>query len=148
MENITVILEQKQPHFNRISPQSTVSDALCRMACLQADYLIVMDEDDQFLGLITDHDIATRVIFHNKDFHSITVRSVMNTQLPIAETAQSVEDCMKLMKSHHVRYIPVFREHSFAGIISAQDILEEAVKQRQEIFDEKVERGRALSNPY
>lgn len=147
MENITVILEQKQPHFNRISPQSTVSDALCRMACQQADYLIVMDEDDQFLGLITDHDIATKTIFHNKAIHTTAVREIMNTHLPIAETEQTVDECMQLMKRYHVRYLPVFQEHNFAGIISAQDILEEAVRHRAAIFDEKG--GMAVSTgPY
>jgi hypothetical protein len=33
------------------------------------------------------------------------------------------------------RYLPVFEIHSFRGIVSSEDILEEAVNNRMEIFD-------------
>jgi predicted transcriptional regulator len=59
----------------------------------------------------------------------------MNSLLPTASTDDTVENCMQMMRQHKVRYVPVFEDFSFKGIISTEDILEEAVRNRAEIFD-------------
>jgi len=135
MENVTVLLSKKQSHFNKISPNSSISDALCRMSCQNTDYLIVVDDDEKFLGLLTDHDIATKTVFANKSLTSTKVRQMMNTRWPVADAENTVEDCMKLMSRYNVRYVPVFKNLSFLGVVSTDDILQEAVSHRSKIFD-------------
>jgi len=135
MENVTVLLSKKQSHFNKISPNSSISDALCRMSCQNIDYLIVMDDDEKFLGLLTDHDIATKTVFANKSITSTKVKQMMNTRWPVADADNTVEDCMKLMSRYNVRYVPVFKNLSFLGVVSTDDILQEAVSHRSKIFD-------------
>jgi len=135
MENVTVLLSKKQSHFNKISPNSSISDALCRMSCQNIDYLIVMDDDEKFLGLLTDHDIATKTVFANKSITSTKVKQMMNTRWPVADADNTVEDCMRLMSRYNVRYVPVFKNLSFLGVVSTDDILQEAVSHRSKIFD-------------
>ena len=135
MENVTVLLSKKQSHFNKISPNSSISDALCRMSCQNIDYLIVIDDDEKFLGLLTDHDIATKTVFANKSITSTKVKQMMNTRWPVADADNSVEDCMRLMSRYNVRYVPVFKNLSFLGVVSTDDILQEAVSHRSKIFD-------------
>ena len=135
MENVTVLLSKKQSHFNKISPNSSISDALCRMSCQNIDYLIVMDDDEKFLGLLTDHDIATKTVFANKSITTTKVKQMMNTRWPVADAENTVEDCMKLMSRYNVRYVPVFKNLSFLGVVSTDDILQEAVSHRSKIFD-------------
>jgi len=135
MENVTVLLSKKQSHFNKISPNSSISDSLCRMSCQNTDYLIVVDDDEKFLGLLTDHDIATKTVFANKSLTSTKVRQMMNTRWPVADAENTVEDCMKLMSRYNVRYVPVFKNLSFLGVVSTDDILQEAVSHRSKIFD-------------
>jgi CBS domain-containing protein len=135
MENVTVLLSKKQSHFNKISPNSSISDALCRMSCQNIDYLIVIDDDEKFLGLLTDHDIATKTVFANKSITSTKVKQMMNTRWPVADADNTVEDCMKLMSRYNVRYVPVFKNLSFLGVVSTDDILQEAVSHRSKIFD-------------
>jgi len=135
MENVTVLLSRKQSHFNKISPNCTISDALCRMSCQNTDYLIVMDEDDRYLGLLTEHDIATKTIFNNRSITLTKVNQLMNTRFPAADADDTVEDCMRLMKRFNVRYVPVFKDHQFVGVVSCDDIIQEAVNRRLKIFD-------------
>ena len=135
MENVTVLLSKKQSHFNKISPNSSISDALCRMSCQNIDYLIVVDDDEKFLGLLTDHDIATKTVFANKSLTTTKVKQMMNTRWPVADADNTVEDCMKLMSRYNVRYVPVFKNLSFLGVVSTDDILQEAVSHRSKIFD-------------
>ncbi|HET9744167.1 MAG TPA: CBS domain-containing protein, partial [Chitinophagaceae bacterium] len=63
---------------------------------------------------------------------------------PAATTDDTVERCMQLMRQHHVRYLPVFEDYSFRGIVSTEDILEEAVNNRMEIFDTAAESERRI----
>jgi signal-transduction protein with cAMP-binding, CBS, and nucleotidyltransferase domain len=147
MENVTVLLAKKQSHFNKISPNCTISDALCRMSCQNTDYLIVMDEDERFLGLLTEHDIATKTIFNNRSITLTKVNQMVNTRLPVADSESTVEDCMRLMKRFNVRYVPVFKNLNFLGVVSSDDIIHEAVNHRLKIFDVE-DRNTSLSYSY
>jgi signal-transduction protein with cAMP-binding, CBS, and nucleotidyltransferase domain len=140
MEKITSILAKKEPHFHTVSPTSSVDKALSQMCCENVEYLIVMDMNERYIGLITEHDITTKVLFVNKNSNNTTVESVMNRRLPAATTEDTVENCMQMMRQHKVRYLPVFENFSFRGIVSADDILEEAVRNRTEIFDTELKK--------
>src|SRR5690606_13222482 len=119
MEKLTQILAGKQNHFLRISPTCHIQDALSRMNTQNTGYMIVMDDDDRFLGLLTEHDIFSKSLYGTKSFTSSRVKDIMNTAFPIAYADDSVEQCIRLMNRHHVRYLPVFNNHDFAGVVSA-----------------------------
>ena len=74
-----------------------VSDALNRMNYENIDFLIVMD-DEQFLGLLTEHDIASKAIMNFRPLNKILVTEMMNTQLPVISSEDTLERCMKLMR--------------------------------------------------
>jgi predicted transcriptional regulator len=138
MEKITSILAKKELHFHTVPPASSADTALSRMCHENVEYLIVMEEGN-YVGLITEHDI-TKAVVTKKQLAKTKVSEIMNNRLPAATTDDTVERCMQLMRQHHVRYLPVFEIHSFRGIVSADDIIEEAVNNRMEIFDSVVRR--------
>ncbi len=135
MEKIASILSRKQSHFNNVSSSSLVSDALHKMSCQNIDYVVVIDENENFAGLLSEHDIATKVMLINKPLNKTKVSDVMNSRLPHATSYDTVEECMQLMQRHRTRYVPVFEDFNFIGVISSEDILSEAVHNRLEIFD-------------
>ena len=138
MEKITSILAKKEMHFHTVTPGSSVDIALSRMCHENVDYLIVMDGEN-YVGLLTEHDIS-RVVISNKQLTKTKVSDIMNKGLPAAAIDDTVERCMQLMRQHHIRYLPVFEIHSFRGIVSSEDILEEAVNNKMEMFDAVVRR--------
>lgn len=135
MERITSILNRREPHFHTVSPESSVTDALQQMRCENVDFLIVINDDERFLGIVSDHDVATKVIFGRKALNKTSVREIMNTQLPAVTTDDTVEKCMRTMRQHNVRFLPVFEGFSFRGIVSSDDIIHEVVEIRMDIFD-------------
>ena len=90
MERITSILDRREPHFHTVSPESSVTDALQQMRCENVDYLVVVNDDERFLGILSDHDIATKLIFGKKPLQKTSVREIMNTRLPVATTITSM----------------------------------------------------------
>ena len=143
MEKITSILAKKELHFHTISMGSSADTALSRMCHENIDYLIVMD-DENYVGLITEHDITSKAVIRNRQLTKTKVGEVLNNRLPAATTDDTVERCMQLMRQHHVRYLPVFENYSFRGIVSIEDIIDEAVHNRMEIFDTAAERERTI----
>lgn len=139
MEKVTSILAKKQHCFNHVLPGASLRDALFRMNCENTDCLIVMDEDDQFLGVLSEHEVASRAMFSKKPMEKITVKEVMNTGLPVIAADDTVESCIKLMRQFNVRFLPVFDKFRFCGIVSSDDILQEAAFNRASIFDDSGE---------
>jgi len=135
MEKIASILSRKQSHFNHVSCSSLVSDALYKMSCQNIDYVVVIDDNENFAGLLSEHDIATKLMLSNKPLNKIKVVDVMNNRLPHAASYDTIEECMQLMQRHQTRFVPVFEDFNFVGVISSEDILSEAVHNRLEIFD-------------
>lgn len=134
MEKITTILHRRPARFNTISSSASISDALLKMCCENFDHLVVMDNED-FRGVISAHDINTRIIFARKPLTHIAVKEVMNTSLPLSNAEDTVEECMLLMQLHSVRYLPVFEGLNFVGVVSADDLIYETVFDRMEKFD-------------
>lgn len=135
MERITLILERKGANLHTVSDESFVVDALQQMRSENVDYLIVMSDNERFLGILTDHDIATKVIFGKKPLQKTIVREIMNTRLPVATIEDTVEKCMRTMRQHNVRFLPVFDGFDFKGVISSDDLMYEVVKNRMDVFD-------------
>lgn len=134
MEKVTKILGRKQPYFNTVSPTSMVSEALNQMSCENSDYLIVID-GESFLGVLTEHDITSKAMINDRPLSKTSVKETMNTHLPVATINDTLEVCMQLMGQFNVRYLPVFENSRFCGIVSIEDIIHEAVYSRTNIFD-------------
>lgn len=140
MEKITTILIRKSRNFHYISPESTVRDAISQMCAVNTDHLLVMD-NNRFLGIISEHDIATKAMSTRLSLKKQVVRDVMNHGLPMLTVNDTVERCMKLMQQHNIRYIPIFDGFKFEGVVSSDDILQEIMFSRNEIFDEEEEQN-------
>ena len=138
MEKVTSILAKKHHSFHHVLPETSLRDALLRMNCENIDYLIVM-EADQFLGILSEHEITSKVMCNKKPVESLTIKEVMNTGFPLVAANDTVESCMRLMHHFNVHQLPVFDKFRFCGVISTDDILQEAVYNRAEIFDDRGE---------
>ena len=139
MEKVTSILAKKQQSFNQVMPDHNLRDALFRMNCENTDFLVVVDKEDQFLGILSDHEVATCAMMGNKPMEKLAIRDVMNNNFPVISADDTLESCIKVMRQFNVRYLPVFDKFRFCGIISSDDILEEAVCSRTGIFDDEGE---------
>lgn len=129
MERIADVLGRKYPQFNTVVPDCLVSDALYQMCCENVNFLIVL-EDDKFQGIITDHDIAGRILFENRPLNRIKVKEFMCKTLPVTTPDTSLNQCMQLMERYNVRHLAIFNRFEFKGVISSDDLMHEALTNR------------------
>jgi len=122
MERIADVLARKFPQFNTVVPDCLVSDALYQMCCENVDFLIVL-ENDKFQGIITDHDIAAKILFEDRPLNKIQVKEFMSRTLPVTTPETSLGHCMQLMERYNVRHLAIFDRFDFKGVISSDDLM-------------------------
>lgn len=133
MERITDVVGQNFPQFNTVSTTTTVRDALYKMYCEHVDYLIVEDTN-KFAGILTEHDVAGKVLFSEKPLQNTLVKEFMTTEVPVVTADDSLEYAMQLLEHYNARHLAVYEEFDFKGIVSSQDLLRQALKKRQAVF--------------
>jgi CBS domain-containing protein len=131
MERIADVLARKFPQFNTVIPNCLVSDALYQMCCENVDFLIVL-ENDKFQGIITDHDIAAKILFEDRPLNKIEVKEFMSRTLPVTTSETSLSHCMQLMERYNVRHLAIFDRFDFKGVVSSDDLMHEAVTNQKE----------------
>lgn len=135
MRTVANILQNKPPAFNFISPAAKVIEALQLMNSVNLSYLVVK-EDDTFCGIFSERDYSRNVILKGLHSDSTAVEQVMSTSLPIVSLLTTVEDCMHLLNTHKTRYLIVFFDNEFKGVVTINDVLRDAIENKEQVFDE------------
>lgn len=135
MRTVADILAHKPPVFNVISSKAKVIEALQLMNSVNLSYLVVMD-DDIFHGIFSERDYSRNVILKGLHSDSTSVEDVMSTSLPMVSLRTTVEDCMHLLNSHKTRYLIVFFDNEFKGVVTINDVLRDAIENKELVFDQ------------
>ncbi|MGZ3757747.1 MAG: CBS domain-containing protein [Mucilaginibacter sp.] len=126
MKKVSDILTRKGGDVISIDADTSVLDALRLMSEKNIGSVIVT-EDGEYAGLLTERDYARKVILKGKSSDETTVREIMSTGLPRILPNSSIETCMHIMSETNIRYLPVFREDHLVGIISINDVVTETI---------------------
>jgi CBS domain-containing protein len=78
--------------------------------------------DEQLVGMITDRDIAMRVVAEAADQTKTSVGDVSSRDLVTVEPDEDLDDALQLMARHQVRRLPVVENGRLVGIVAQADI--------------------------
>ena len=129
------LLEQKGRNVWTIRPDSTVFDALAKMAEKDIGSLVVMD-GEKLVGIVTERHYSRNVILKGKKSPTTVVSDIMERDVIHVRPEQSVELCMTLMTEQRVRHLPVLEGQKVVGIISIGDLLKSIISKQKFIIDE------------
>jgi CBS domain-containing protein len=87
--------------------------------------VIVVDRDGQPLGLVTDRDLALRVVAAGRDPATTTAAAIMSHPVRTVHAADSVERAVEQMAVHGVRRLPVTDGNALVGMVSLDDLMSE-----------------------
>ena len=108
----------------------SVRTAAQRMGTRNVGTLVVLNEIGRPVGILTDRDVAVRVVGQGRDPYSTSVGSVMTEDLETVPEDISVEDALRRMRSRGVRRLPVTNgDGECLGMVSLDDILAHLVKE-------------------
>jgi CBS domain-containing protein len=108
-----------------------VKDAARKMADLDIGALPVCNDDRRLDGMITDRDIAVRVVAEGRDPRSTVVGDVRTLGEVVTIGADdSVELALETMQKHAVRRLPVVDGQQVVGMVSQGDIATNASREQ------------------
>jgi CBS domain-containing protein len=131
MKRVKDILSRKGSSITSVQPETTVLDALKIMAD-QNIGSVVVQEGNNFVGIMTERDYSRKVILKGKSSTDTPVVEIMSTDFPRVTPLDTIEQCMQLMSSKNIRYLPVYDEEKLCGIISINDVVKETILVQQE----------------
>jgi CBS domain-containing protein len=81
------------------------------------------DRDKTLVGIVTDRDLALKVVGEARDPQNTRVEEVMTRKLVTCRADDDVESAMSAMAQYQLRRIPVVRDNmKLVGIISQADV--------------------------
>ena len=131
MHRVTDIISRKGSAAISVMPDTSVFEALKIMAEKNIGSVVVM-ENGEYLGIVTERDYSRKVILKNKHSTSTLVSEIMTSDLPHLSPEDTVDHCMELMTNNNIRYLPVFKNSKLNGIISITDVVKETILAQQQ----------------
>jgi CBS domain-containing protein len=106
-----------------VSSNDTVADAAKMMANKDVGALPVCNDEKRLQGMITDRDIAVKVVAQGKDPKTTKVSDIADQPEVVTIGADdSVDEALQTMKDKKVRRLPVIDGREVVGIISQGDV--------------------------
>ncbi|KAL7616342.1 hypothetical protein Lser_V15G01143 [Lactuca serriola] len=123
-------------------PETTsIYEACRRMASRRVDALLVTDSRSLLCGILTDKDIATRVIAREIDFENTPVSKVMTKNpLFVLSDTLAVEALQKMVQGKF-RHLPVVEHGKVIALLDIEKCLYDAIAR----MERAAEKGKALA---
>jgi CBS domain-containing protein len=83
----------------------------------------VCDSDGRLCGVVTDRDLAVKIVAAGRDPESVRLRELVGDGEVVTIGADdSVQEAIRTMKDHAVRRLPVIDGTELVGVVSQADI--------------------------
>ena len=83
-------------------------------------------EGDKLIGMLTDRDIAIRVVAEGRNPEQVKVADVASKQVVTIDPQQDLDEALRIMAKHQVRRLPVVEEDGkLVGVVAQADIARE-----------------------
>jgi len=91
---------------------------------------IAVLRDGELVGIFSERDLMRRVVAGARSPGSTRVAEVMTPNPRTVSPAESLENCLFLMREHGFRHLPICEGRQLKGFISLRDILLHDLAQR------------------
>lgn len=105
------------------SRQTPLPDVAKMMLDNDCGEIPVVDDGGSPLGVVTDRDIATRVVAQGRDAGTCTAADAMSSPVRTVRLDSSIEEAVNTMETAQIRRVPVVDESGkVCGMVSQADV--------------------------
>ena len=130
MKTVKDILKDPDREIWSVSPMTTAFEALEVMAEKNIGAVLVF-ENEQLVGIFSERDYARKVILKGKASKDTPVSELMTRQVFYVKPENTLDECMALMTSKHIRHLPIFDNDRITGIITIGDVVKEIISEQE-----------------
>ncbi len=100
--------------------------------------LIVVDDKDDLIGIVTERDMVFRLTAAGKDAATTKISEIMTANPDTLSLGDSASDALELMQTRNYRHLPVTEGRKCIAIVSVRDLfssvkesLEESIRETE-----------------
>lgn len=123
------ILATKGSRVVTVAEDSPVLDAMSIFSTNRVGSLLVVDKDNNILGIIGARDVLMAVINHLDEIKTLTVDKIMTTNLIVGTPEDSVDYLLSIMTENRIRHVPIFENKDLKGLVSIGDVVKSQLKE-------------------
>jgi CBS domain-containing protein len=132
-----LVRDAMTPNPRTIQRDVSVVEAAKIMEEADVGSIPVVDADEILLGMVTDRDIALRVVAAGKDPRMTTVGEIATNNVSPAYPDEPLDEALDQMAYRQVRRLPVIEDDRVVGILAQADMVHELKdKQAGRLVDE------------
>ena len=132
---VAQVLRKKGHQVWSVAPDTTMFDALRKMADHDVGALLVMD-GNELAGVISERDYARKVILRGRASKDTPVSELMTREVITAAPEDRMQQCMERMTQHRIRHLPVMRDGVVIGMISVGDVVEATISEQAFLIEQ------------
>jgi acetoin utilization protein AcuB len=116
-----------------VPPDTTVLKAKDIIENEQINHLLIVDENENLLGLVSDRDVkqswaspATTLSVHELNYllTQLTVEMIMTKKIITISSGTTIETAALIMQENRISALPVMEAEKLVGIITTTDVME------------------------
>lgn len=130
------LLAQKGHEVWSIGMESSVFTALKQMETKNVGALVVVDDQDQLIGIFSERDAVRKGILAGKKSRETLVRDLMTAPVIAINPDNSLDECMVIMSEKHIRHLPVQKDGKLVGVVTIRDVVKNIIKNQRNTINE------------
>ncbi len=112
-----------------ITTDATIRDAIKEMSGSWVSSLIVVDSNNEPLGIVTEKD-AVRALAWSVNGFDLKVTNAMSTPIVTVEDTACLDTALTVMVERGINHLPVTSKGNIVGMVTSRDIVRFIVKNR------------------
>lgn len=136
MMTVKRLLAQKGNEVWSIGSESNVFTALKQMKTKNIGALVVVNDDQQMIGIFSERDAVRKGVLEGKDSRETLVRELMTSPVIAVSPANKLSECMVIMSEKHIRHLPVQEEGKLVGVVTIRDVVNNIINNQRNKIDE------------
>lgn len=84
--------------------------------------IVILDESERPVGIITERDIVRRLVYSNMDSKTTLASEIMSSPLVSVNDDAYIYDVAAVMSKYGIRRLPVVKDNMLIGIVTATDL--------------------------
>ncbi|MCP3867378.1 MAG: CBS domain-containing protein [Gammaproteobacteria bacterium] len=122
------LLHNKDNTLMSVKVSDEVNHAIKTMVEHSIGSLLIMSEEDQLVGILTERDVLRFGSSRNGDLSGALIEEVMTRDLMVATPDCSIDQAMSMMTEHRFRHLPVIEDGKPVGMVSIGDLVKAKLK--------------------
>jgi CBS domain-containing protein len=136
------------PEVTSVHPQTSVEQAARLMQECDCGALPVVGDNGVLVGIVTDRDIALRIVARGGDSRNAIIADCMTPRVFACYANELLVECMQQMARHQIRRVPIVDDRGrLVGVLSQGDLARYAAQRSPEQKQAVADVVSAVSEP-